>query len=186
MEIALSKAKLASSLHVQLNGRDVSSAFAVRGNGRILGLVSGLVNGNNVLVASTSKSHAASLAITNHPIGGPVIAGPQTAPFVCATPTAQPATATLAASNASGLSTSAVDVQCNIATETFLFYRTTAACTGVLRDPSPVTATSPTSDACRSGVHHHRPGRDRSVHRPRRARDHRSRHLRHRGALHAR
>ncbi|TMB28288.1 MAG: hypothetical protein E6J62_17900 [Deltaproteobacteria bacterium] len=145
VEIALSKAKLASSLRVQLNGRDVSSAFAVRGNGRILGLVSGLVNGNNVLVASTSKSHAASLAITNHPIGGPVIAGPQTAPFVCATPTAQPATATLAASNASGLSTSAVDVQCNIATETFLFYRTTAACTGVLPDPSPVTATSPTA-----------------------------------------
>ena len=60
VEIALSKAKLASSLRVQLNGRDVSSAFAVRGNGRILGLVSGLVNGNNVLVASTSKSHAAS------------------------------------------------------------------------------------------------------------------------------
>ena len=43
VEIALSKAKLASSLRVQLNGRDVSSAFAVRGNGRILGLVSGLV-----------------------------------------------------------------------------------------------------------------------------------------------
>jgi hypothetical protein len=146
VEIALSKAKLAKALRVQLNGRDVSSAFAVRGKGRVLGLVTGLANGNNLLVASTSKSHAASLAIVNHPIGGPVIAGPQTAPFVCATPTAQPATATSPATNASGLSTSAVDVQCNIATETFLFYRTTAACNpGVLPDPSPVTATSPTA-----------------------------------------
>ena len=145
VEIALSKAKLASSLRVQLNGRDVTSAFAVRGNGRILGLVDHLVSGKNVLVASTSKSHAASLTITNHPIGGPVIAGPQTSPFVCATPVAQPATATLTATNASGLSTPAVDAQCNIATETFLFYRTTAPCTGVLPDPSPVTATSPTA-----------------------------------------
>jgi len=56
VEIALSKPKLANSLRVQLNGRDVSSAFAVRGNKRILGLVTGLANGNNLLVASTSKS----------------------------------------------------------------------------------------------------------------------------------
>jgi len=90
VEIVLSKAKLASSLRVQLNGRDVSGKFAVRANGRILGLVDGLANGKNVLVASTSKSHAASLTITNHPIGGPVIAGPQTSPFVCATPVAGP------------------------------------------------------------------------------------------------
>src|SRR3954466_2430435 len=130
VEIVLSKPKLANALRVQLNGRDVTGGFAVRAGGRILGLVNGLANGDNVLVASTSKSHAASLAITNHPIGGPVIAGPQTAPFVCATPVAQPATATLTATNASGLSTSARagDVQCNIATETFLFYRTTGPC----------------------------------------------------------
>jgi hypothetical protein len=146
VEIVLSKPKLADALRVQLNGRDISSAFAVRVNRRILGLVTGLANGKNLLVASTSKSHAASLAITNHAIGGPVIAGPQTTPFVCATPTAQPATATSPASNASGLTTTAVDAQCNIATETFLFYRTTAACTpGVLPDPSPVTANSATA-----------------------------------------
>ena len=146
VEIVLPKPKLANALRVQLNGRDVSSAFAVRGNGRILGLVTGLANGNNLLVASTSKSHAASLAIANHPIGGPVIAGPQTAPFICATPVAQPATATSPATNASGLSTSAVDAQCNIATETFFFYRTTAPCNpGVLPDPSPVTANSATA-----------------------------------------
>src|SRR4051812_25625658 len=146
VEIVLSKPKLANALRVQLNGRDVTRAFAVRADGRILGLVTDLVNGENALTASTSKSHAARLDITNHPIGGPVISGPQTSPFVCATPTAQPATATLAATNASGLSTNATDVQCNIATETFLFYRTTAPCTpGVLPDPSPVTAASPTA-----------------------------------------
>src|SRR5256885_4973229 len=71
VEIVLSKAKLARSLRVQLNGPDVSTAFAVRAKGRILGLVTGLLDGKNVLVASTSKSNAASLAIINHPIGGP-------------------------------------------------------------------------------------------------------------------
>jgi len=138
VEVMLSKPKLASSVRVQLNGSDISSKFAVRAGGRILGVVTGLVNGDNLLVASTSKSHAARLVITNHPIGGPVIAGPQTAPFVCATPTPQAATALSAATNASGLHTSAIDVQCNIATETFLFYRTTApGCVNVLPDPNP-------------------------------------------------
>src|SRR4051812_23958819 len=138
VEVVLSKPKLASSVRVQLNGSDISSKFAVRAGGRILSVVTGLVNGDNLLVASTSKSHAARLVITNHPIGGPVIAGPQTAPFVCATPTPQAATALSAATNASGLHTSAIDVQCNIATETFLFYRTTApGCVNVLPDPNP-------------------------------------------------
>src|SRR3954464_9436239 len=116
VEIVLSKPKLANPLRAHLNGRDVTGGFAVRAGGRIVGLVNGLANGDNVLVASTSKSHAARLVITNHPIGGPVIAGPQTSPFVCATPSPQPATATSPPTNASGLHTNAIDAQCNIAT----------------------------------------------------------------------
>ncbi|MFL5278784.1 MAG: DUF6351 family protein [Myxococcales bacterium] len=146
VEIVLSKPKLANALRVQLNGRDVTGGFAVRAGGRILGLVNGLANGDNVLVASTSKSHAARLVITNHPIGGPVIAGPQTSPFVCATPTPQASTIAIA-TNASGLHTNAIDAQCNIATETFLFYRTTSpTCVNVLPDPSPPAVANP--NAC--------------------------------------
>jgi hypothetical protein len=45
------------------------------------------------------------------------------------------------ASNASGLSTTAVDAQCNIATEYKLFYRTTTVgCSTALPDPSPPAA----------------------------------------------
>src|SRR5712691_4681997 len=78
VEIVLPKRQSATALRVLLNGQDVRSAFAVRANGRVLGLVTGLVDGDNVLVASVGKeSHAARLIITNHPIGGPVIAGPQ-------------------------------------------------------------------------------------------------------------
>ncbi len=148
VEIVLPKRQSATALSVQLNGRDVRSAFAVRANGRVLGVVTGLVDGQNVLIASLGNaSLAARLIVTNHPIGGPVIAGPQTQPFVCATPTPQSATLTSPATNASGLHTNAVDAQCNIATEFTFFYRTTTAgCANVLPDPSPPAA--PPANAC--------------------------------------
>jgi len=148
VEIVLPKRQSATELRVQLNGRDVRSAFAVRANGRVLGVVTGLVDGQNVLIASLGKAgHAARLIVTNHPIGGPVIAGPQTQPFICATPTPQSATLTSPATNASGLHTNAVDAQCNIATETTFFYRTTTpGCANVLPDPSPPAA--PPANAC--------------------------------------
>ncbi len=123
-------------LRVDVNGRDVTGAFALRASGRILGLVDGLEDGENVITARIGSSHGAQLVVTNHPIGGPVLAGSQTQPFICATPTAQAATATYPATNASGLSTNAVDAQCNIATEFKFFYRTTTAgCSTGLPDP---------------------------------------------------
>jgi Tannase-like family of unknown function (DUF6351) len=148
VEIVLRKPKEVSQLRVHLNGRDITRTFAVRGNGRILGLVTGLAVGENSLTAQiANKEHPVRLVITNHPIGGPVIAGRQTSPFVCATPLAQPATATSPATNASGLTTNAVDAQCNIATEFKLFYRTTTAgCSPALPDPSAPAA--PPANAC--------------------------------------
>ncbi|MFL5310903.1 MAG: DUF6351 family protein [Myxococcales bacterium] len=144
VEIVAPKPQLAGAISVKLNGRDVRDAFAVRANGRMLGVVTGLVDGENVLIASVAKTNqSARLVITNHPIGGPVIAGPQTQPFVCATPVAQPATATSPATNASGLSGRARDgdPQCNIATELKLYYKTNAlrppACANSLPDPNP-------------------------------------------------
>jgi uncharacterized tannase-like protein DUF6351 len=138
VELVMPMPAVPHSLRVRLNGKDVSNAFAPRATagGRVLGLLTGLQDGDNVVTATIGNSHGGKLVITNHPIGGPVIAGPQTQPFVCATPTAQPATATSPATNASGLSTFAVDAQCNIATETHLFYRTTTpGCSTSLPDP---------------------------------------------------
>jgi cytochrome bd-type quinol oxidase subunit 1 len=78
--------------------------------------------------------------------GGPILLGSQTQPWICATPTPVAASGNTPASNASGLTTFAVDAQCNIATEYKLFYRTTTAgCSNALPDPSPPAApTAPT------------------------------------------
>lgn len=133
---------------VTLNGQDISAAFgAVDGAARTLrGLVTGLRDGHNVLqVQAAQGRHGsggdASLVITNHPRGGPVILGSQVQPWICATPTPVPANGNTPASNASGLTTFATDAQCNIATEYKLFYRTTTVgCSSALPDPSPPAA----------------------------------------------
>jgi len=151
VEIVLPRGTDVMGLKVDVGGREVSSAFAVRADGRITGLVTGLASGTNVVTAQTDSAPAATLTITNAPRGGPVISGAQVTPFFCATPVPQGATATTPATNASGLSTAAVDSQCNIATEFKLYYKTTTAgCAVALPDPSPsvaFTATNPATSA---------------------------------------
>src|SRR5204862_7008410 len=63
---------------VALNGKDVSSAFAVRSDGRYTGLLTGLRLGDNAVTAGGSR-----LVLDNHPLGGPVLAGPQIQPWTC-------------------------------------------------------------------------------------------------------
>jgi hypothetical protein len=113
-----------AGLRVEVNGRDVSSRFATR-NGRIVGVVDGLVVGENTVLASVAGSHTARLVITNAPRHGPVHSGAQVGPFYCATPTPVAANGNTPATPASGLA-GAPDANCNIATETKLYYRTTA------------------------------------------------------------
>jgi len=72
-----------SSVRVSLDGSDVTSAFAVRPDGRYEGLVMGLAGGDNDLTATMPLSPTVHLTITNHPIGGPIFAGPQVQPWVC-------------------------------------------------------------------------------------------------------
>jgi len=129
-----------------LNGLNVTSGFRTDTAARTMrGVVTGLEVGQNEFLAdSNGRGHGrprASLAITNHPIGGPVLLGSQTTPWICATPTPTAESGNTPASNASGLSTFAIDAQCNIATEYRLFYRTTTAgCSSALPDPSPPSA----------------------------------------------
>ena len=74
----------ASKLRVAVDGGDVTSAFGVRSDGRYLGLLTGLANGDHAITASNGAGGGeAQLTIAIHPIGGPVIAGPQIKPWGC-------------------------------------------------------------------------------------------------------
>jgi hypothetical protein len=141
LEVRVPRGISLSRVRLSLNGHDVTGAFRANSAARTLrGVVTGLANGENDVVASHGKDRV-KLEIRNHPIGGPVLSGEQVVPFFCATPVPQGATATSPATNASGLSTPATDAQCNIATEFKLYYRTTAAgCSFAIPDPSPNVA----------------------------------------------
>jgi len=79
------------SVTVTDNGRDVTSAFAMRANGLYEGLVTGLDLGANQLVASAPNASSSRVTITNHPNGGPVFSGPQIEPWACQNKDAQDA-----------------------------------------------------------------------------------------------
>ena len=80
-----------STVRVSLDGKDVTSMFALRPNGAYEGVVTGLANGANDLMASMKNGPTVHLTITNHPSGGPVFAGPQVQPWVCETVAGFPA-----------------------------------------------------------------------------------------------
>jgi hypothetical protein len=147
--VPASTATSLDQLHVAVGTTDVSAKFALRANSRVIGVITGLADGDNTVTADLKGTNSASLKITNHKIGGPVISGAQVVPFVCATPLATTGTGDTPSTNASGLATSAIDVQCNIATEVKLFYRTTAvppACSMARPDPS--QPGTPPANAC--------------------------------------
>jgi uncharacterized tannase-like protein DUF6351 len=129
-----------------LNGANVTDAFRTDAQTRTMhGVVTGLTPGANEFLADSNGQGRgrprAALRITDHAIGGPVLLGSQTQPWICATPMPVAQSGNMPGSNASGLSTFATDAQCNIATEYKLFYRTTSAgCSSALPDPSPPAA----------------------------------------------
>jgi hypothetical protein len=146
VEVQVPKTVPMDKVKLTLNGKDVADAFVADASARTLrGVVSGLAEGTNLFVADANGQGngraLASLAITNHARGGPILLGAQTTPWVCATPTPVAESGNTPASNASGLGTFALDAHCNIATEYKLFYRTTTAgCSSALPDPSPPAA----------------------------------------------
>lgn len=151
LEIVLPSGGSTQNLKVDVGGRDVSSAFRLQANGNYKGVVTGLAVGPNVITASTLNTRPAALTVTNAPRHGPVFSGAQIKPFYCATPTQQVVNGAVPATNASGLS-GAPDANCNIATETKLYYRTTTAgCSLGLPDPtagiSATATTVPTNPA---------------------------------------
>jgi hypothetical protein len=97
------------AVKVEVGDRDVTSAFHAQPDGSLLGLVDGLTVGQNTVTATRAFGGMSQLQITNHPIGGPIFAGPQVAPWVCGTV-------------AAGLGP-ATDPQCNAPTRYVFFYR---------------------------------------------------------------
>ena len=87
--VEVTRAFRRTTLRVTLNGRDVTDRFALRGQSRFEAYLTGLRLGRNV-VRATGQGHAGQLVITNHPAGGPVFSGPQTAHYRCQ-PGARPA-----------------------------------------------------------------------------------------------
>jgi hypothetical protein len=109
---ALVSAQVSGPVTVDVDGVDVTGSFAVRPSGRYVGLVTGLKNGPNVLTMRDGAGGGKRITITNHPIGGPIFAGPQVTPYAC-----NP--------NVAGLGP-AIDEQCNAPTRVELLYRNTA------------------------------------------------------------
>ncbi len=72
--------RVSTPTKVRLNGRDVTSSFAVQPDRSMLGLVSGLRTGANVVTAAGS-----SVRVTSYPRSGPVFSGPQQLPYYCET-----------------------------------------------------------------------------------------------------
>jgi len=70
---------------VDVGGSDVTGRFAVRANGRYIGLVTGLAVGDNVLTVTLPDDSGATITIGNYPTGGPVFSGPHLEPWDCTT-----------------------------------------------------------------------------------------------------
>ncbi|WPG41015.1 DUF6351 family protein (plasmid) [Variovorax sp. EBFNA2] len=122
VEVALPEGVAAADVRVTRNGDDVTSAFSPQPDGRALrGLVAGLAVGENTLAATAGTRAAGKLAVTNHPLTGPVFSGPHLTPFECRTTVA-------------GLG-AALDADCSAATTFDWFYFTPAGARKVLADP---------------------------------------------------
>jgi hypothetical protein len=123
VEVMLPPGTDATGVRVKLNGQDATSMFALSDDGRYLGLVSGLVIGDNALAVTLQGAGGASTTIVNHPNGGPIFSGPQVQPWVC--------------------QDGAVDEQCNQPAEyTYLYKSTNPLLTGL----QPCDPDAPPSD----------------------------------------
>ena len=63
--------------------RNVTKSLERVGHRRLQGLVTDLRDGKNRLVARVRHGGASRLIVRNHPIGGPVLSGPQIRPWAC-------------------------------------------------------------------------------------------------------
>lgn len=121
----------AAALVVTLNGTNVTSVFRDDPStaGRKVGLVNGVTNGTNTLVA-TAGGASTTLNITGYPASGPMISGPHQTPFICTTEQfVLPDGTTLGAP---------LDANCSVARRVHYVYRTTATPATFVPLPDPM------------------------------------------------
>ena len=106
IEVALAAPEDADTLQVLLNGEDVSAAFALRDNGRVMGRVEGLAVGENRLTARVADGGEGQISIVNYPNEGPIFSRPEIKRVRC--------------------QDSAVDMFCNQPAQYTFLYRPTA------------------------------------------------------------
>ncbi len=84
VEVLLPEGADAKTLRMELDGQDISSAFALRENGRYMGLVTGMADSKTSRLAARLPNGSGSVIdISNHPNGGPIFAGEQIQPWPC-------------------------------------------------------------------------------------------------------
>jgi hypothetical protein len=129
LRIAVARRIALAEVRVAVNGRDVSAAFREEtpGSKTLLGQVTGLRDGDNLLEVQQRGSFfglfkaRTLLRLTNFPITGPILSGPQITPYECRT-------------LESGLG-APLDANCSATTRIDYFYRTTANAFRALPDP---------------------------------------------------
>ena len=154
VEVQLPRNLKAQKVELRLNGRNVTSQFHYdAAERRLVGLLTGLVEGANELVAVENARWRgetyARLRITNHSRGGPVFSGAQMQPWICATKDGRQVLVTvpgtnlsaMAASRVSGLDSDPVDEKCNTPSKLTYFYQPKAkeggTCTFTLTGADP-------------------------------------------------
>ncbi|MEP7282322.1 MAG: DUF6351 family protein, partial [Rubrivivax sp.] len=115
---------LHDKLELWLNGSKIANTLASKGD-TLEGVVGGMVVGENTLEVRHRNGQGngvtGRIVLTNHPITGPVFAGPKLTPFECRTVE-------------SGLG-APIDTQCSVATTVQWFYFTPQGARKALADP---------------------------------------------------
>ncbi len=83
LEVVLPAGVDPAAVSVSVNGLDATHRFALRDNGRYMGLLTDLPLGPSEITALLPGAASQRLSITNHPLGGPVFSGPQIQPWTC-------------------------------------------------------------------------------------------------------
>nr|WP_256445183.1 DUF6351 family protein [Verticiella sp. GG226] len=119
---------------VHLGTTDITRHFVVSRDRQLIGRLTGLQVGSAVLQVRVRGEEAGSLTLVNHPVSGPLFAGPQEQPFICQTTEfSLPGGTRLGAP---------LDANCTIATRVDYYYRPEGVTGGVLR-PLPEGETPP-------------------------------------------
>src|SRR5215471_12155475 len=124
VHVELPRSVSRNDLVITLNGQAVTSAFRPEaGQSSLLGLVTGLTLGKNVLTVkaighNNQVYRSAQLILTNYPITGPIFSGPHEEPFYCMTQNFNLPASTQKLGPA-------LDSDCSIGTRVDYVYRTT-------------------------------------------------------------